>query len=181
MEHGSMLRKLTEMEELLRTDLLAKPDKWKTLDVLYEKPHVERLWQQVGEYRVALHRIHAEGADKALYHPHPWPSAVKILKGSYDMIVGHGKDNPPIAASLYLNQGSSYEMIDPDGWHAVMPREVCYTLLVTGTPWDRPSPGTGIKHPPLSDDVKSEILRVFSYFYRPQSLGRTPSYDHLLD
>ena len=162
---GDLLAKLAEVEFAL-PHLLAQPESWKSLDVLYEKPHVERLWQQFGDYRIYLHRIHAEGAHLALYHPHPWPSAVKIVSGGYDMLVGYGKHNPPVAVTLFLSPGSTYEMIEPDGWHAVQPRTVSLSLMVTGTPWERVSPGKGVKHPPLSAEVQTEILQGFQNFYR---------------
>src|SRR5690348_11598928 len=117
-----MLQIMIEMEAKLKV-LLADRARWNSVYVDYHKPYVERLWTQVDSVRVYLHRIHPCTRDEALFHPHPWPSAMRILQGKYEMAVGYGKgmNPPPKAATLVLETGSSYEMIDPDGWHYVRP------------------------------------------------------------
>ena len=83
--------------------ILASSDDWKSIYVDYEHPHVERVWREYTindiQYRIYLHRIHPpEG--KALYHPHPWPSAISVLDGSYETGIGYGHNSntpPPIA------------------------------------------------------------------------------------
>ncbi len=137
-----MLNVLTRVEGILPL-LMQERVAWRSVFVDYEHPFVERLWREWGEYRVYLHRIHPCAAGEALFHPHPWPSAMKVLSGSYQMAVGYGSGvpAPPVVATLMLCAGSRYEMVHPDGWHSVRPLEVpSLSLMVTGTPWRRWSP-----------------------------------------
>jgi hypothetical protein len=148
--------------------LLSMPRLWSSLDVNYEPPHVERLWLQYDEeYRIYLHRIHP--CKKALYHPHPWPSAIHILLGTYEMRVGYGAGNqePPTATTLVLREGSEYEMIDPAGWHDVRPLAPVYSIMVTGKPWNRWSPSPTTKLNPLTPQVHNELLAEFRTLFRP--------------
>lgn len=172
MARGDYLRRLYEIEENVLPTLLLDSSLWNTLDVDYEPPRVERLWTQHGEDRIYLHRIHA--CEKALFHPHPWPSAIRLVLGGYEMGVGYGKgeETPPEAATMILHQGSSYEMVDEDGWHYVRPlRGTSLSVMITGKPWSRPSPGKDVAHKGLPDTVKSELLDQFGIFYRPNGSG----------
>lgn len=170
MVKGSLIAALKRAEERL-PDLLKDTSGWNTLDVDYEPPRVERLWQQFEDgFRVCLHRIHP--CEQALFHPHPWPSAVKILSGLYEMGVGYGvgKKDPPEAATLVLSTGSSYEMIEPDGWHYVRPLGApSLSVMVMGPPYGLRhlgEKGPENKLGPLSDSAKLQIIDEFSRFYR---------------
>lgn len=148
-------------------DMLCNPTIWESLDIDYHEPRVERVWTQVGDKRLCLHRIHSCEAGKALFHPHPWPSAMKIIDGSYKMGVGteNGGHHVRQAATLILNPGSYYEMSDVHGWHYVAPvTEVAHSIMLIGQPWEKPSRGLADvtkKLEPLSDDKKKEILDHF--------------------
>lgn len=103
--------------------------KWKSLDVLYHLPRVERVYQDIEihgrPYRLCIHLIHpVDDSSDCLFHFHSWGSAVKIISGSYRMDVGYGNPfdgPPPISSSITLEIGSSYSMTHPYGWHAVQP------------------------------------------------------------
>src|SRR4051812_43004128 len=119
-EPGSLIAALQRAEKAL-PDLLERDEAWTSLDVNYEPPRVERLWRSFeDDFRIYLHRIHP--CDTALFHPHPWPSAVRIISGKYEMDVGYSGDAenkdgpPPVAAHLCLTAGSHYEMVHADGW-----------------------------------------------------------------
>jgi hypothetical protein len=102
-----MLDVLSQVEQAL--PLLLQDEKtWQSLLVDYHSPTVERLWTAWKEYRVYLHRIHPCEREKALFHPHPWPSAMRVLNGEYEMAVGFGAgtDTPPVAA-LMIARGIS--------------------------------------------------------------------------
>lgn len=110
----------------------------------YHKPYVRRIWFQHGAYGVFIHRIEpCSGSAEALYHPHQWKSAVRILSGSYEMGVGHSSTTeiPKTDCKLHLGRGAMYEMTEPDGWHYVSPLGLpVYSLMVTGEKTNRPMP-----------------------------------------
>jgi len=160
-------------------NLLDDPDGWNSLDVDYEPPRVERLWRPFqGDYRLYLHRIYP--CEKALFHPHPWPSAVKIMTGSYEMGVGYrepnkllvgeddGSEPPPVATTIILTKGSTYEMINPHGWHWVRPLGgTSYSIMVTGRPWEPRHwvPRADHKLGPITNQAKADILALFRSLY----------------
>jgi hypothetical protein len=134
-----MLNELKELEARL-PELLAQPGIWNSLLIDYYPPKVERLWTQLGEQRLMLHVIHPCAQDEALWHPHPWPSAIKILSGRYEMGCGYGRGikTPPTSHTLILAAGSSYEMLHRDGWHYVRPLDApSHSLMLIGKPWKR--------------------------------------------
>ncbi len=143
--------------------MLHIPESWNTLEVLYEEPRVERLWQQLGENRVYIHRIHP--CYKPLYHPHSWPSAVHILAGKYRMQVGY-ETIPTIPPSptltVILSEGSFYEMVDPAGWHSVEPLAgPSLSIMLTGKPWFKTTVTAEQRatNRPLTDEVKAGLLQ----------------------
>ncbi|OGQ23228.1 MAG: hypothetical protein A3I05_04120 [Deltaproteobacteria bacterium RIFCSPLOWO2_02_FULL_44_10] len=163
-----MLNILHEVERLL-PKLLEDSSSWNTLFIDYHPPIVERVWRQWNEYRICLHRIYSCEKNEALFHQHPWPSAMKVLEGVYEMNVGYGKSAapPPVAATILLPAGSEYEMIHPQGWHSVRPLEkVTMSLMVTGKPRDEGSPQSAKPLCPLPENTKEEILRFFQDCYK---------------
>ncbi len=161
-----MLKVLFDLEKQLPA-LLEKPG-WNSLMIDYETPHVQRLWRRVGDYRLCLHRI--SPCETALYHPHPWPSAVRILSGDYEMGVGMvvpGEAELTEITKGVLTEGTSYEMLHPMGWHYVKPLKIAsYSIMVMGPPYP---PRPDIVHPkpsaplsPLSEEVQQELLEIFN-------------------
>jgi hypothetical protein len=170
--HPSLLPVLAHIEQTLLPALLRQPEVWQSVYVDYERPYVERLWTAVtveGQtYRVFLHRIHPASLDDALFHPHPWPSAIKILSGTYAMRCGHGPglEPPPVSTTLELVAGTRYEMVHPDGWHAVSPQgEPSISLMVIGKPWDRPSHKPAYALQPLTPEKVSALMEFFQQAY----------------
>jgi hypothetical protein len=159
---------LLEAAEKELPRLLRDEAGWNSLYIDYHPPTVERLWRPWGECRLALHRIHPCERGRALFHPHPWPSAMRILSGEYEMAVGYGKgeEPPPVAALMIAAGDFRYEMTDPDAWHYVRPLgRPAMTLMVTGKPWDRPTPRSSQPLQPLSEAQKSLILHFFRERY----------------
>jgi hypothetical protein len=141
---------------------------WQTLDIQYHPPRVERIWLKYDALRICLHRIHTAPLSAVLFHQHPWPSAMKILYGAYEMNIGHGPSQspPPFAATLLLAPNTTYEMITPEGWHSVRPiTQISYSLMISGPPW----PGRDQKSPlqleSLPEQAKNEILEFFRQQY----------------
>jgi hypothetical protein len=163
-----MLDILEQVERAL-PELLADGDSWAGLFIDYHPPTVERLWRRWGEYRISLHRIHPCDAGAALFHPHPWPSAMRVLSGEYEMAVGYGKGDepPPIAARLIASGDLRYEMTDPDAWHYVRPIGApSWSVMVTGRPWHRAAPRADKPLGELTGEQREQMLAFFRERYR---------------
>ncbi len=155
-----MLNVLHEIERAL-PELLAAREGWESLDIDYHPPRVERVFRLVGETRVYLHLIHPCAPEEALFHPHPWPSAMRVLRGRYEMGVGYGAGEapPPIAVRLVASGDMEYEMTDRDAWHYVRPIDApALTVMVTGQPWQRSAPRSERPLSPLSPARVEELL-----------------------
>ena len=167
MRHQSFLQVLSDVEEEL-PDLLREVASWRTLDIDYECPRVERVFMLHGELRICLHRIHATDK-KVLFHNHPWPCVMRVLDGIYEMGVGYSYDGkkPDIAATFLLPEASCYEMVDPHCWHYVRPiTPVTYSLMVSGKPWVESPPSVSLRLKSLDESVKFEIMSFFENKYR---------------
>jgi hypothetical protein len=162
-----MLAVLHEIERAL-PELLSTTEGWRSLDVTYHPPRVERVLRDHGGRRIHLHVIHPCASNDALFHPHPWPSAVRVLSGNYEMAVGAGAGEapPPIALTLVAESGLAYEMTHPDGWHRVRPIDApSCSLMVTDAPWGRWAPRSDAPLRPLPDSRMEEILAIFRTHY----------------
>jgi len=164
-----MLKVLADVTYELPT-LLRETGRWKSLLIDYEPPTVERVYTDlVNGNRLSLHRIHPCEEDGAFFHPHPWPSAVQVFSGRYEMKIGYGSglEPPPVAMTMILNKGSLYEMVDPDAWHSVRPIGFkSWSMMVNGPAWNRPMPKTPQRIlKPLSQERMSEILSSFQNVY----------------
>ena len=166
--YQTWIERLQDLEKNSLHHLLQDKSIWKSLDIIYHPPHVERLWCQLGDHRLYLHFVYPCDRDHCLFHPHPWPSVIHILEGEYEMGMGFSSDitAPDIFATI-LSQGSTYyEMTHPDGWHYVRPcTRVTSSVMLTGPPWDRPLPAPegAQRNPPLSEE---RVLAMLHYFKR---------------
>lgn len=163
-----MLEHLYELEKQLIVHLQDE-DSWNSIYVDYHKPYVKRLWKQVGDYRIFLHQIFPCEKSESLLHPHPWPSAMKVIKGIYEMGVGYSEKNdaPIIASTLILPKDSYYEMVDINSWHYVRPlNEPSFSLMITGVPWKRESPKSTYKMRELNESEKRVIFDEFKQYIK---------------
>ncbi len=162
----TFIEKLQQIERLKIYDLLCDDSIWKSVDINYHPPHVERLWCQLGKYRLYLHFIHPCKKEEALFHPHPWPSAIHVIDGEYEMGMGFGEglDEPEIFSTI-ISQGSMYyEMPHKDGWHYVRPTtQVCGSVMLTGEPWDREMPAAE-EVGTLSGLHNDRVVMMLQYF-----------------
>lgn len=177
---GSMISLLREAESELPT-LLQDAEGWRSLHIDYETPHVDRLWRQWRErFRINLHRIYPCGPQQAFHHPHPWPSAMVIKNGRYEMKLG--SILPPVEggpmqavevnlATVILLEGCYYEM--PNRWatHSVRPLDgPVHSVMITGEPWDKEE-GRPIIHGPSRDqrhlfpEERDSLFFVFKKMY----------------
>ena len=171
-----MFAKLLDIEKQL-PELLEERAAWQSMDVNYVPPRVERLWRQVDDIRICLHRIHP--CEKALIHPHPWPSAVRVIQGSYEMVVGTGNMEQLAntqgnfsVAKFILAPGSAYEMVEENSWHNVKPlNESSYSLMIMGPKYreadriDHTRYGQGKSFKTLEQSAIDELLDFFGKHY----------------
>lgn len=133
------------MKEVLLEAQVALPELvedvagWQGLRINDEQPVIHRLWRPFGEGRLCLHEIYPCEREEALYHPHPWPSAMLVLEGEYFMDIGTEgcNERPPVLATVRLGRGDFYEMVNADAYHRIWTAKPAYTLFVTGKPWGR--------------------------------------------
>lgn len=114
---------------------------WDSLIINKRKPYTYRVFRKFGNYRVCLHAFDECSTEESFAHPHPWPGAFLILKGSYVHTIGFSKDTQSEPVFLYkeiLKPNSIYEIADERVWHSVQPLERTYTIMVNGEPWGNP-------------------------------------------
>jgi hypothetical protein len=139
-----MLKALRGVVENDLPTLIRRREIWRSLVVTYEPPRVERIWTQHGDLRVLLHRIWP--CDEPLFHPHPWPSAVRIVSGRYLHSVGN-EDGP--LANLVLGPSSEYEMTNPNAWHSVNPIDgPSDSIMILGPLYPTPNTPPRAPHSP---------------------------------
>lgn len=178
-----MLANLDKVVDALPA-LIERRDTWHSIDVDYEPPRVERVWRDVDmsdsgdlhyKMRVCLHRIHA--CKRALYHPHPWPSAMLVLDGVYEMQMGlattkieEGKPEEPHhhrATTIHLTKECVYAMTSPYAWHSVRPlTDTALSVMIMGQPYenqpyDHAEFGKGKAFKPLEELAVDDILGTF--------------------
>lgn len=167
---------LEQLDVILRHVTLqgASHFQWNTLDITYHPPFVERAWTpfelEGTPYRFCIHRIHPCTEVEALYHPHPWPSAVQLLEGSYRHHVGIKLALGPVRTltTQRLSPGGAYEMADPVAYHRVVPSEPSLSVMLMGPLYPHSLPiSKPPKQPPLS---QGKLLRLLDDF----TLSRLP-------
>lgn len=173
MKKGDLLEVLHMVESKLPLWLTASGI-WNTLDVNYEPPRVERLWVALDRlgatgHRAYLHRIHP--CQEPLFHPHPWPSAVRVVSGRYEMDLGAESmedPDPMVLSTIVLSAPSEYEMLEKWGWHSVKPLGCpSLSVMVTGPVWrNGTTPHAHGQLSPLSDETKTELLEAFRHYYK---------------
>ncbi|WP_394999724.1 type II secretion system protein [Acinetobacter sp.] len=141
---------------------------WDSLVINRRKPYTYRAFHQGTMYRICLHRFEECDEHEAFYHPHPWPGAFKILKGSYKMQIGYSKDRfskPDEVTTIILNEGSSYEMLNPLTWHRIIPLgKECYTVMVNDAPWSPDVAHTDVRTTKGKDLAKMSTYELNEHF-----------------
>ncbi len=169
---GSMLPILEQAEKELPA-LLMVPEDWRSLHINDEKPYVQRLWMPYGEGRLMLHFILPCKPREALFHPHPWPSAMRIVWGEYETAYGHGPPDgprPAMGEKKILRAGDCYEMVNPEAWHYVRPIDVpVVSVMVTGKPWDTTRARKGFELRPLGSGEAAILLGIFRMYYQKKT------------
>ncbi len=140
--------------------LLNDRSNWDSLIVNPRQPWTYRVYSKLSNgLRVCLHRFEIFHTHEAFPHPHPWPGAILVLDGSYKMAIGYSVDreSPMLdVMTTVMGKWSAYEILNPLTWHAVIPLETTYTIMVNGTPWEsdvahrevRRAEGNDLEHMP---------------------------------
>jgi len=160
----------------LLPEMVKKPELWSSLIINRRKPITYRAFHLFTEgslagVRVCLHKFESCGAEDAFYHPHPWPSAMCVLLGSYRMRVGMSPNlegEPITVMDSILSGGSKYSSEEPNFWHSVQPLETCYSIMINGAPWlekahKRAPTTTGKDLDTMTDEQLSAHLNAFSF------------------
>ena len=197
-----MLEILKRIENAL-LPMLENADAWTSVYVNYHRPFIERLWlpMKVDEthVRVNLHCVHPCTEADALFHPHPWPTAMRVIRGQYEMGMGvqlplpeaptDGENTPPPVSTRIVGQrGMAYEMTDPNIWHYIRPSGTgnVLTLMVSGEPWPEdvvrpnPSPPTAVLGP-LRDEQVTHLLALFRGFFQRRQIEAAGGYEPATD
>ncbi len=121
--------------------LLNSADGWDSLLINRRKPVTRRIFRQIDGYRVCLHEFEECSVEESFAHPHPWPAAFAILKGSYLMGVGRSADRytkpESLDTQILMVPGSRYQIVDPLVWHQITPvnSDRVLTVMVNREPW----------------------------------------------
>lgn len=132
-----MIETLHELIPEIRKSL-NNPQDWDSLIVNRRKPWTYRVFRKFGDLRVCLHAFDPCSSDESFPHPHPWPGAFLMLKGSYIHQIGFSPDlvsQPTFCFREIVRPFSTYEILDQRLWHSVQPLERTYTIMVNGDPW----------------------------------------------
>lgn len=160
--------------DLVQRRSTLKSSDFQSLYVDYEPPYVERLWYQLDpSHRVFLHHIPSCRPSEALWHPHPWPSIVRVLDtrqysdGYYEHGVGYDskrEGDPPTGVVQRIRGEITYVMDDPHAWHYVAPSDIVFSIMIVGAPFPQEQLSPGYRRPtkklgPLSDARVEQLLR----------------------
>lgn len=114
---------------------------WDSLIINRRKPFTYRAFHILNNgVRICLHKFDPCERHDAFFHPHPWPSAMRVMRGKYRMEVGASPDynKPPMTVmETVLSAGSTYSSDEPNFWHSVQPLETCYSVMVNSAPWSK--------------------------------------------
>jgi hypothetical protein len=130
--------------------ILSLADAMQTSRIIHDEPEVWRVWWQLGDIRVALHKIMP--CDECFFHPHPWPSVIRCLKGGYTHRIGlyngpkadvealtpdhiQAFSDTLVPMTTTISAGDSYLMPDIRQFHQVSTSAVSYSLMIMGLPY----------------------------------------------
>ena len=164
-EKLSMLETLKVIFEMF-PELLDDITGWNSLYVDYDKPYVERLWRQLfKEHRLYLHIAHPCKKGESFFHNHAGPSAMLVISGQYEMMIGRGVEGrkPETVSTVIIGPNQGYEMLDRDDWHSIRPIDgPTMSLMLCGPLWtNHIAPKPTKKLFPLTIERSKEILELF--------------------
>ena len=167
-----VLDKLNEVLQRL-PQLLQDPSMWDSIVINKAKPVTYRVFTNYfggANYRVCLHKFEKCSTLESFMHPHAWPAAFKLLKGSYELELDRSNGYSVLPDSIrrewrpckdshkiIMVSGSSYQMVHPLVWHKISPLEETYTVMINGDEYAkkhrkcRTTKGKGLDKMPKGD------------------------------
>lgn len=161
-------------------------DEAKSIKVLHDEPEVWRIWREIWDIRIAIHKIFP--CNECFFHPHPWPSVVEIIKwwyvhrtaqynGSANEVITLKPDdiesfsNTLLATETTIVPGCVYYMPDIRQFHQVSTWTINYSLMITGKPYfqwatqqfSRKNPEG--KNPPLSSEEFDDLIQIAKTYF----------------
>lgn len=169
---------LAEVEKIL-PELLQDRGIWNSYHIKHDDPEVWRLWLQLGDIRLYLHKIFA--CDEPFLHVHPSTSIVKCLKGGYihtiamhngvvnDIINLQPEKLDEFSSKLtkqtsLIVPGSVYEMTDIRHFHSVKAEDISWSIMLMGRPYFQGATkqfSRVVPEPAYLNDVMKEEMFIF--------------------
>ena len=149
-------------------ELLLDKDGWNSKLVDYTEPVVWRIWRDfpIGNKNFRLYGHMIWPSTKPFFHKHPWESAIKVLKvgGYYEMGIGYGETEPPIACTIQVPGNFYYEMVHPLGWHYVkVTGGPSLSIMLTGPPDLSAKKTCSVEQKPLSPTQRDQMFQQLGY------------------
>lgn len=132
---NSLCEKLLEFEEIL-PELLTEKDAWKSINVNHQAPSVKRIWRNWQGYRINLHKLTKVDGKEEYFHSHPWPIAIRLLTGSYQMCYEFVQDEQVMTGVEIITPETPYCMENPNDKHSIkLLDNTIYSLMINGKAW----------------------------------------------
>ena len=139
-------------------------EEWDSLLINKRDPVTRRLIYHEGNKRYCLHYMRS---GKTKPHPHKYNVRVKILAGRYKHTIYHDGEELIKVYQEHLQQGSSYEINDPNTFHEVEiePMAYCWSIMINDYFFPVPHPDcistAGNNLQPIEKHEKEELIREF--------------------
>lgn len=144
---------------------LLSTEEWGSILINKRDPVTRRLFLEKDDKRYCLHYMKS-GTTKP--HPHKYNVRVKLLSGRYKHTIYHdtGEDLLKVYQE-HLQQGSGYEINDPDTFHQIEVEKSAYSwsLMINDYDFEIPSDAcistAGNDLGPIPENEKQELIKEF--------------------
>ena len=163
-----MIDKLKQIEDKLIMDLLSKPEIWNSLVLDSTLPLKERLWTQIGNYRISLDFIHTCKKEEVFLEKNIHPNSIHILQGGYEMGVSLLDNEKDIIFTAFAPDGNLYyDSINDNTCFYIRPTSaVCSAVMLSGELFEKDTIKENKEVNNLDATRKSVMLEYFLNYYR---------------
>lgn len=165
----SLLQVLDKALDLL-PDLLSEPlDTWRT-ERIDSLPTLDRLVRTIviddEQFDLFLHRGYMKKGTIEP-HTHPCRAAMCVVYGSYELMLGYGKERFNPVSKILLRKGCRYEMTEPYTWHYFKPlSDFTLSIMVAGRLYEEKQVGQpGMTSVELPKKSAQEVLDLFAQMF----------------